>query len=282
MSEGKEYNVFQTVKLTCEGTAPRLTASLNTSACDSFVKRYVTFHISPEQSLNNGDKVIVTADWSRSEAAKNLYLITKERQEYTVSNQPTYLTTLREEKLPGLTFFIFLLLYTLFACVSFFYIFTSKLPGMDVMSNALGQFGLSAYALKSYLPSLDTLTTVYRFIKLIGMLPIVLTCIGIWTFYLACKNPGDTLSRSNGLLFIQIPVIISFVGSALGPILIMIGGGVLTFALHKWWIFLIAFALCLTSLINLFYDSMVLRLLLNAKQILENPRLSEPSLMAGR
>lgn len=92
------------------------------------------------------------------------------------------------------------------------------------MSNALGQFGLSAYALKSYLPSLDTLTTVYRFIKLIGMLPIVLTCIGIWTFYLACKNPGDTLSRSNGLLFIQIPVIISFVGSALGPILIMIGG----------------------------------------------------------
>lgn len=104
LSEGKEYNVFQTVKLTCEGTAPRLTASLNTSACDSFVKRYVTFHISPEQFLNNGDKVIVTADWSRSEAAKNLYLITKEKQEYTVSNQPTYLTTLREEKLPGLTF----------------------------------------------------------------------------------------------------------------------------------------------------------------------------------
>lgn len=171
----------------------------------------------------------------------------------------------------GLTYFIFLILYSLFVCVSFFYIFTSELPGMDFLNDILGKFGLSVYALKSYLPSLDTLTAVYRFIKLAGMLPVILTCVGIWKFYLACKNPGDTVSHSNGLLFIEIPVILSFVGSALGAILILIGGGLLTSALDKWWIFLIAFVLCLTSLIHLFYASMLLRFLLNARRILEKP-----------
>lgn len=171
----------------------------------------------------------------------------------------------------GLTYFIFLLLYSLFACVSFFYIFTSELPGMDFLNDIMGKFGLSIYTLKSYLPSLDTLTILYRFAKALGMLPIILICIGIWKFYLACKQPGNTVGHSNGLILIEIPVIISFIGYALGAILILIGGGLLTSALDKWWIFLIALALCLISLIDLFYASMILRLLLNARQILESP-----------
>lgn len=102
LPDGKEYDIFQNVRLVFEGTSPRLTASVDTGACDSFIKDYVTFQISPRDNLKNGDKVTVSASWNRSKAAENLYLITKEKQEYTVSGQPEYLSTLKEEKLSGL------------------------------------------------------------------------------------------------------------------------------------------------------------------------------------
>lgn len=102
LPDGQEYDVFKNVRLAFEGTSPRLSASVDTSACDSFIKNSVSFKISPRENLKNGDKVTVTANWDQSAAAKNLYLITKEKQEYTVSGQQEYLSTLMDEKLSGL------------------------------------------------------------------------------------------------------------------------------------------------------------------------------------
>lgn len=101
LSEGKEYDIFQNVRLTYEGTSPSLKAFIDVSACDSFVKDHTTFQIAPQENLKNGDKLTVTASWDRSAASENLYLITKETQEYTVSGQPEYLSTLKDKTLPG-------------------------------------------------------------------------------------------------------------------------------------------------------------------------------------
>lgn len=168
----------------------------------------------------------------------------------------------------GLAYFVFLLLYSLFACVSLVTIFRSELPGMEFLNDILGNVGLSAAALKSSLPSLNTLTTLYRLIKALGMLPVILTCIGVWKFYLACKKPGNTVGRSNGLVLIEIPVILSFIGSGLGVLLTVVGGGVLAFAMEKGWIFLIALALCLATLFSLVYNGLLLRLITTAKNML--------------
>lgn len=165
----------------------------------------------------------------------------------------------------NLTYFLFLIFYTLFACVALFYSFTAELPFVDYLDKILDFTGFSYYSMREILPYLDTITTVYRCTKLLGLLPIVLMAVGIWKIYFACKRPSDEFENTSGFTLIAIPTILSLIGYAISVLGVVIGGIILAISLEEGWVFLVALLLGASTIIMLIYHIMLLKLIMNLK-----------------
>lgn len=84
LSQGTKIDVFEGLNISYEGMSGRGYAIFSTENSSEFVKNYVVFGYS-ETDLSNGDKITVTASYSKEDADNNLIVIENDTKEYTVS-----------------------------------------------------------------------------------------------------------------------------------------------------------------------------------------------------
>lgn len=94
LSDGTEYDVFKDVKLSFRGVSPDLSVSIDTTECDEFVQRNVSFYLDNSYSVKNGDVITLTASVNESAAESNEYIIRETTKQYTVSGQAEYISSI--------------------------------------------------------------------------------------------------------------------------------------------------------------------------------------------
>jgi hypothetical protein len=92
LEEAKELDVFEGLTIDYEGISPLLQAKVNTDNCSEFVKNNVKFSLSNIGNVADGEKITVTASVYGSTLEENGYILTNTTKDYTVENQPFYIT----------------------------------------------------------------------------------------------------------------------------------------------------------------------------------------------
>ncbi|MDD2972250.1 MAG: hypothetical protein PHE02_09005 [Lachnospiraceae bacterium] len=103
LSEGKELTLdqlFENVKITCDGTAPELTVGVENENTDAFLKSIPFEIVDARTYYDKGDTVVVKADVTPEEVTKNGYAIEKGTdgycKTYTIDNVDRYLRDVNE------------------------------------------------------------------------------------------------------------------------------------------------------------------------------------------
>lgn len=88
----EDVNPFENLKVDFSGISPNGKVSFDSGACHDYVRRHVSFNYDSSLPVKNGETIIVKADYSESDAERNLVNITNTEQEYTVSGLSEYLS----------------------------------------------------------------------------------------------------------------------------------------------------------------------------------------------
>ena len=96
LAEAVEYDVFKDIVLVYDGISPELYVSINTDACEQFVKDYVYFSVNPNYSLKNGDQLTIEAQIDDEVALSQGYIISNKVKTVTVEQQSEYLSAVDE------------------------------------------------------------------------------------------------------------------------------------------------------------------------------------------
>lgn len=80
---------FKGLEITYTGTAPYITAAINTAKCSDIINQNIRFTIEKDSSLKNGDEVKVTAV-----STNDYYDVSETEKIFKVENQPELVTTL--------------------------------------------------------------------------------------------------------------------------------------------------------------------------------------------
>lgn len=80
----EELDVFAGVTLKYDGFSPNISVSVDTSNMGKFVKENVTYTVSPNSGLANGDKVTITALYNNTVMEENGYTVSNDIMEMTV------------------------------------------------------------------------------------------------------------------------------------------------------------------------------------------------------
>lgn len=96
--DGKLLDPFEGVEITYTGTAPYITASVNTIKCTDEVNENVKYVLDKETNLRNGDEISVTAVLNRGyyydQGKEVVYELTEKTKTFKVENQPEYVNSL--------------------------------------------------------------------------------------------------------------------------------------------------------------------------------------------
>ena len=87
----QEIDPFEGVEITCTGTSPFVTASLNTSKCSDIVNMNVQFSIANDALFRNGDEIKVNAVLSGN---TEKYMLSQTEKTFKIENQTEYVTSL--------------------------------------------------------------------------------------------------------------------------------------------------------------------------------------------
>ncbi len=93
LKEPEEIDPFENLEITYTGASPYITASIDSTKCNSLVNNYISFSID-DGYFRNGDTFTVTATYSEYDAEEYGFVVTNEIKTYTVENQPEYVTSL--------------------------------------------------------------------------------------------------------------------------------------------------------------------------------------------
>lgn len=93
LKEPEEIDPFENLEITYTGASPYITASIDSTRCNSLVNNYISFSVD-NGYLRNGDTFTVTASYSEYDAEEYGFIVTNEAKTYTVENQPEYVTSL--------------------------------------------------------------------------------------------------------------------------------------------------------------------------------------------
>lgn len=80
----EELDVFAGVALKYDGFSPNISVNVDTSNMGKFVKENVTYTVSPNCGLANGDKVTITALYNNTVMEENGYTVSNDIMEMTV------------------------------------------------------------------------------------------------------------------------------------------------------------------------------------------------------
>lgn len=90
LPQGKEVDIFKDVKVKFSGASPQAKAEIVNKSKDEFIQSII-FDVQPSENLKIGDKVKVTANYSKELAFDKKYIILKNEKEYTLDKLDTYL-----------------------------------------------------------------------------------------------------------------------------------------------------------------------------------------------
>ena len=93
LKEPEEIDPFENLEITYTGASPYITASIDSTKCNSLVNNYISFS-TDDGYFRNGDTLTVTATYSEYDAEEYGFIVTNETKTYTVENQPEYVTSL--------------------------------------------------------------------------------------------------------------------------------------------------------------------------------------------
>lgn len=93
LKEPIEIDPFENLGITYTGASPYITASIDSSKCDSMVNQFIQFEIE-DKYLRNGDTFTVTAVYNEYDAEEYGFIVKEDTKTYTVENQPEYVTSL--------------------------------------------------------------------------------------------------------------------------------------------------------------------------------------------
>ncbi|MDO5293146.1 MAG: hypothetical protein Q4F05_10385 [bacterium] len=94
LSDAKAFDVFKDITISYAGASPKLSLSVDKSSSDSFVKDKVTFELSKKEDVSIGDTITVTAKFNEEDAKSAGYKIDTLTKTVTVSNVPSYLSSI--------------------------------------------------------------------------------------------------------------------------------------------------------------------------------------------
>lgn len=94
LEEGKVLDPFANIKIGYTGISPYAEASVDTSACEDYVKNNVTYRIENNGNIANGENVVITARYDESKAEQNGIVFTASEKTIVAENVPVYLSTL--------------------------------------------------------------------------------------------------------------------------------------------------------------------------------------------
>lgn len=80
----EELDVFAGIALKYDGFSPNISVSVDTSNMGKFIKENVTYTVSPNSGLANGDKVTITALYNNTVMEENGYKVSNDIMEMTV------------------------------------------------------------------------------------------------------------------------------------------------------------------------------------------------------
>lgn len=80
----EELDVFAGVALKYDGFSPNISVSVDTSNMGKFINENVTYTVSPNSGLANGDKVTITALYNNTVMEENGYTVSNDIMEMTV------------------------------------------------------------------------------------------------------------------------------------------------------------------------------------------------------
>lgn len=86
----KPIDVFSDIHVSIEGAAPYATVTVTSTSTDPFV-RNIHFSVTPEDDLNPGDTVTITANVSKEDAREYGYRLTDNTMEYTLTELESYI-----------------------------------------------------------------------------------------------------------------------------------------------------------------------------------------------
>ena len=93
-------NPFHNIQFVVSGISPYCTVTVNNSNCSANVQQYVEYELDKDYYAN-GEKVVVKA--TVNYRGKDKFILTSDQySEYTVTNQPEYVTSLQNVDLTGL------------------------------------------------------------------------------------------------------------------------------------------------------------------------------------
>lgn len=90
LNEGTIIDPFKDIKISYTGTAPNAQLKIDATACDEFIRKYVTFKSEPATGFYNGDKIKVSAVCDKNVLLAKDYMFSKEEQEYTAEGLSEY------------------------------------------------------------------------------------------------------------------------------------------------------------------------------------------------
>lgn len=93
LKETEKIDPFENLELTYTGASPYVSLSVDSTKCSSLVNDYISFNIE-EGYLKNGDTFTITANYNEYDAQQYGFTVTSESKQYTVENQPEYVTSL--------------------------------------------------------------------------------------------------------------------------------------------------------------------------------------------
>ncbi|MGN0665069.1 MAG: hypothetical protein ACI4KF_00940 [Huintestinicola sp.] len=93
LEEGKVLDAFANIKIDYSGISPWAQASVDTSACEDYIKNNVTYRIENNGNIANGDNVLISIRYDESKAEQNGIVFAENEKTVVAEGVPVYLST---------------------------------------------------------------------------------------------------------------------------------------------------------------------------------------------
>lgn len=96
LNEGTVIDPFKDIKISFTGTAPNAQLKIDSTKCDEFIRKYVTFKSEPATGFYNGDKIKIIAVCDKNTLLAKDYMLSSEEKEYIAEGLSEYAKSFKD------------------------------------------------------------------------------------------------------------------------------------------------------------------------------------------